>query len=144
MLRPDRGVGQGTFSMPLGGGSVSGLWYDALFLIGNLSMAAQPTTDADGAASDSLPPLPCDVRTWDAIANTLELSAQQKRIVELLLSGCRDKQIATELNLTVPTVRTYLKRIFDRVGAPDRLGLVLRIFAMAQEQSQPRRSHRSR
>ncbi len=95
----------------------------------------EPRPPADAAASDSSPSLPCDTHVWDIIADELELSAQQKRIVELLLCGSRDKQIAGELGLTFATVRTYLKRIFDRVGVPDRLGLVLRIFAMAQQRT---------
>lgn len=86
--------------------------------------------------------LPCDRKLWLNIAGELALSPQQRRIVELLLRGFQDKQIAEELQLTVPTVRTYLKRIFDRVGVPDRVGLLLHIFAMAQERTKPP-SHRS-
>lgn len=79
--------------------------------------------------------LPCDRQLWLAIAAELALSPQQQRIVELLLLGYQDKQIAEELKLSVPTVRTYLKRIFDRVGVADRVELLLHVFAMAQERS---------
>ena len=82
---------------------------------------------------DELPPLPMDQATWQAITETLAFSPQHTRIVELILRGRKDKEIATELGLSVFTVRTYNKRIFDRVGVSDRLFLVLRIFAMAQE-----------
>ena len=82
---------------------------------------------------DELPPLPLDQVTWQAIAKTLAFSPQQTRIVELILRGRQDKEIATELSLSIPTVRTYLKRIFDRIDVSDRLSLVLRIFSMAQE-----------
>ena len=82
---------------------------------------------------DELPPLPMSQSTWQAIAKTLAFSPQQTRIVELILRGRQDKEIAAELGLSVPTVRTYLKRIFDRSDVSDRLSLVLRIFAMAQE-----------
>ena len=99
---------------------------------------------ADVASSDSSLPLPCDSQTWDVIADELELSSQQKRIVELLLCGNRDKQIAGELGLTVATVRMYLKRIFDRVVVPDRLGLVLRVFAMAQKRTLCKRCRQNR
>jgi DNA-binding NarL/FixJ family response regulator len=74
-----------------------------------------------------------DRRTWRAIAKELALSPQQIRIVEAILRGKQDKQIAAELGLSIPTVRTYLTRIFDRVEVEDRLRLVLRIFAMAQD-----------
>ena len=69
------------------------------------------------------------------MAEELALSPQQRRIVELLLLGYQDKQIAKELTISVPTVRTYLKRIFDRVGVADRVGLLLHLFAMAVERS---------
>jgi len=66
-----------------------------------------------------------------AVVETLQLAPQQARIVELILRGLRDKQIAAELGLGVPTVRTYLKRVFVRVGVQDRVELVLRVFAVA-------------
>lgn len=70
---------------------------------------------------------------WIVIASRLKLSKQQKRIVELLLRANKDKQIACAMSLSVPTVRTYLKRIFERTQTTDRLSLILKIFAMAQE-----------
>lgn len=76
--------------------------------------------------------LPLDQVTWQTISKKLDLSPQQTRIVELLLCGYQDKEIAAELRLTVSTVRTYLKRIFDRVEVRDRMALVLHIFALAQ------------
>jgi DNA-binding NarL/FixJ family response regulator len=79
--------------------------------------------------------LPCGRQLWHDIAEELALSPQQRRLVELLLLGYQDKQIAQAMNLSVPTVRTYLKRIFDRVGVTDRVGLLLHLFAMAVERT---------
>ena len=76
--------------------------------------------------------MPLDAETWLTVAASLDLSPQQKRIVELLLRGMRDKQIANELELSVPTVRTYLGRIFLKVEVQDRVELILRIFGTAQ------------
>ncbi|MGE0366577.1 MAG: response regulator transcription factor [Phycisphaerales bacterium] len=70
---------------------------------------------------------------WLHVALALRLAPQQSRIVELLLQGKRDKQIATELGLTIPTVRTYLARTFQRVGVADRVELILRVFAVAEQ-----------
>lgn len=81
-----------------------------------------------GAAETALP---LDADIWAEVATVLELSPQQTRIVELLLRGRRDKQIARELQLTVPTVRTYLGRIFARLGVQDRIELILRVFTAA-------------
>jgi DNA-binding NarL/FixJ family response regulator len=83
--------------------------------------------------SGDLPSLPLDQTTWKLIARDLLLSDQQTRIVELILRGRQDKEIADELKLSINTVRTYLKRIFDHAEVKDRMLLVLKIFAMAQK-----------
>ncbi len=77
------------------------------------------------------PPLPIPAVTWDQIAETLELSPQQKRIVGLLLCDMCGKQIAQEMQLKVPTLRTYIKRIFDRTGAQDEKALILLVCGMS-------------
>jgi len=87
----------------------------------------------DGDTTADLPILPMDAAIWQEVANQLALPPQQIRIVELILRGQQDKEIASGLGLSFATVRTYLKRIFDRLEVSDRVGLVLRIFAMAQE-----------
>lgn len=79
----------------------------------------------------NLPPLPVSDPEWQEIAKELALSPQQTQVVELILRNLQDKQIAEELNIAFPTVRTYLRRIFDRLGVDDRMGLVLYIFALA-------------
>jgi hypothetical protein len=48
--RPERGVGQGTFSMPLGGGSVGVLGADALFIWWDSPTHASPSSAAARAA----------------------------------------------------------------------------------------------
>ena len=72
-------------------------------------------------------------QVWQAIVIELKLSPQQTLIVESILRGNQDKQIAEELDLSVATVRTYLNRIFERTDVRDRLNLVLMIFKMAQQ-----------
>jgi len=78
-------------------------------------------------------PLPLAAVHWTAVAEALALSPQQTRIVELVLRGMKDKDIADELRLTVPTVRTYLSRIFAKLKVDDRVGLILYVFSLAQE-----------
>lgn len=87
------------------------------------------------ARAPTVQPLPMSEAVWRRVAAELALSPQQRRIVELVLRAQRDKAIAETLGLSVPTVRTYLGRIFDRVGVADRMELVLRIFAMAQHET---------
>jgi DNA-binding NarL/FixJ family response regulator len=82
-------------------------------------------------AEKNIPDLPLSPEKWQQLVETLQLPPQQIRIVELLLRNYCDKQIAAALGLKVPTVRTYLHRIFERLGVGDRIELVLRLFAMS-------------
>lgn len=80
-----------------------------------------------------LPLAPIEASTWAGVVKSLRLSPQQVRIVECLLRGMRDKDIAATLELREPTIRTYLKRIFQRVRVRDRIELVIRVFTVAQD-----------
>ena len=75
-----------------------------------------------------LPPSPVCADEWEQIVRELGLPPRQAKIVDLILRGLADKQIASELNLSFSTVRTYLERVFARLEVPDRIQLVLRIF----------------
>ena len=74
-------------------------------------------------------PLPPD--TWERVAQTMRFSPQQKRIVEQMLKGIRQKQIGPALGLAEPTLRTYLKRIYEREGVHDQMDLLLRIMEIS-------------
>lgn len=43
------------------------------------------------------------------------LSAQEKRVLEYLVKGYSYKMIASELNVTVDTIRFYIKKIYDEL-----------------------------
>ena len=73
--------------------------------------------------------------TWQSIASQLKLSKQQVRVVELILINKEDAEIATILKLKVPTIRTYLNRIYEKATASNRLDLVLKIFSMAMTET---------
>jgi DNA-binding NarL/FixJ family response regulator len=67
---------------------------------------------------------------WQHIVASLQLSPQQAKIISLILQGKQDKEIGRELALNRYTIRTYLRRVFDRVALEDRMELVLHIFAL--------------
>jgi DNA-binding NarL/FixJ family response regulator len=69
-----------------------------------------------------------DASLWARVNGSLQLSNQQARIVAAILRGLCDKEIAAELHLSIPTVRTYMSRIFERLDVQDRVGVVLRVF----------------
>ncbi len=69
---------------------------------------------------------------------------QQARIVELILEGRKDKQIAAAMGLRVSTVRTHLSRLFDRTDSADRVELLLRVFACVYKPCGEKRCPRKR
>ncbi len=73
----------------------------------------------------------CDF-DWQPALIGLQLSPQQLRITLGILAGKGDKQIAAELGIGFSTLRTYLNRIFQRLGVADRTQLLLRVFASAR------------
>ena len=70
---------------------------------------------------------------WLQLKADLALSPRQAEVVEQLFLGHSDKQIAHELHVSVPTVRTHLCRLFSRFGVEDRCGLVVQVFARFRE-----------
>jgi DNA-binding NarL/FixJ family response regulator len=71
-------------------------------------------------------------REWRQAVRELGFSRQQARVIELVMRGKADKEIAAELSLSKHTVRTYLKRMFARLEVTDRNGLVLGIVAVGR------------
>ncbi len=86
-------------------------------------------------------PMPLTAEEWRHVVHALTLTPQQARIVELLLRGCRDKQIAEAMGLRVPTVRTHLRSVFRGVGVADRMELVLRVFHESRNHAVRGRDH---
>src|SRR5580658_2192099 len=121
MPRPERGVGQGTFFTPPGGGSLSGLG-STLFYFGAAAMTRPHSTDTH--LTDA-PLLPLHRDHWQAIYLALHLSPKQAQVVELVLRGLCDKQIAQAMGIGEPTVRTYLDRISARTRTRGRMELAM-------------------
>jgi DNA-binding NarL/FixJ family response regulator len=70
---------------------------------------------------------------WLQLKSDLSLSGRQAAVIQQLFLGHSDKQIAKELCIAVPTVRTHLNRLFLRFGAQDRCELMIRVFAHVME-----------
>ncbi len=75
---------------------------------------------------------------WLQIQSDLSLSGRQIAVVQQLFLGHSDKQIARDLCISIPTVRTHLNRLFLRFGVQDRCELVLRVFAHFMERHRAR------
>jgi DNA-binding NarL/FixJ family response regulator len=69
---------------------------------------------------------------WSEIADCLSLSQRQSQIIRLLLSGRSDKQIAHELHIALPTIRTHLSRLFAKFSVQDRVELIVSVLAQSR------------
>jgi DNA-binding CsgD family transcriptional regulator len=54
-----------------------------------------------------------------------KLSRRQKQIVEALLSGCTNKEIAQRLGVSDQTIKNQLTTLYRKLGLSGRLELVL-------------------
>jgi DNA-binding NarL/FixJ family response regulator len=66
-----------------------------------------------------LPTLAGSLQSRDA-PNGAPLTARQREVLEQLASGRRPQEIATELHISLPTVKTHLAHIYARLGATSR------------------------
>ena len=68
-------------------------------------------------------------REWNALIETLSLPLRQGQVVQYIFEGCSDKQIANELDITVPTVRSHIGRVFEKLEVEDRNELMIKVFS---------------
>jgi DNA-binding NarL/FixJ family response regulator len=86
-----------------------------------------------GNSLAGLPPLPLHPAHWQAIFRALRLSPKQAQVVELVLRGLCDKQIAKAMGIGEPTVRTYFDRISARTRTHGRMELAMKVLAVSHE-----------
>lgn len=70
------------------------------------------------------PPLP------DAAARITELSAAQLRVLRAAASGSANKQLAYELGISEPTVKTHFAQIFRKLGVTNRTQAILALQSL--------------
>ena len=91
------------------------------------------------ATTKFLPPLPIDADLWQAVASFLKLSPQHARLVELILRGLNDKEMADAMGIHKSTLRTYFDRIAVRTGARGRTAILRKVLSVSHqvERSRP-------
>lgn len=77
---------------------------------------------------------------WSLLRKDLGLSARQAEIVHHILRANSDKQIARELGISLPTVRTHMARLFRKFDLNDRMELLLYVFVTLRAYWQQRTS----
>lgn len=72
-------------------------------------------------------------REWDSLAKEFALPPRQREIAGLLFKGLGDKQIASELGIALPTVRTHMGRLFAKLDVEDRSEVLLTFFRQSRK-----------
>jgi DNA-binding NarL/FixJ family response regulator len=72
------------------------------------------------------------VRTLSQTSNSagakqgLGLTRREREVLALVISGCTNRQIATQFSVSEETIKHHLTRMFDKVGASNRLELAMK------------------
>jgi DNA-binding NarL/FixJ family response regulator len=68
-------------------------------------------------------------QSTSAQAETLPLSNREQMVLERVAKGWPYKQIAAELGITVPTVRNYLRRVYEKLHVQSRTEAVAKYYS---------------
>jgi DNA-binding NarL/FixJ family response regulator len=60
--------------------------------------------------------------------SSAQLSPRERQIIQLVLAGCRNREVAKELGISEKTVKNHLSNIFDKLGVGDRLEMALYVL----------------
>ena len=70
---------------------------------------------------------------WDILREMAGISPRQTDILKCIMQGESDKQIAEELGISLPTVRTHIERLFHKFDLNDRVELLIYFFVLLRE-----------
>ena len=73
--------------------------------------------------------LPRRYRQRDTVQQLYALSDRELEVLELIMGGASNKDIARDLSLALATVKTHVQNLFRKVGVPSRTALSARIQA---------------
>ncbi|MEL6779771.1 MAG: response regulator transcription factor [Cyanobacteria bacterium J06597_16] len=83
-----------------------------------------------GAVGESFNSKTVEIRAVDAeyeqIIEAYPLTARELEILECIVAGCSNAQIAEQLFVTVGTVKTHVRNILNKLGASDRTQAAVR------------------
>ncbi len=58
------------------------------------------------------------------------LSSRELEIINLIARGQSNQTVAADLNVSINTINTYMKRIFEKLDVSDRVSAVMRAYAL--------------
>ncbi len=68
------------------------------------------------------------VRIWDHVLGSDELTSREKEVLELLCQGVKPSYIARELRITVSTTNKHIAHIYRKLGVDSRQELLVRLL----------------
>ncbi|PWW27047.1 regulatory LuxR family protein [Cytobacillus oceanisediminis] len=69
------------------------------------------------------------------IKNHLNLSNREKEVLELVIQGLNNKEIAQELFISEHTVKNHLTKIFQKLNVPDRTQAISKVYQLTYNKS---------
>jgi len=79
---------------------------------------------------------PISAQELAGLRERLKLSPRQTEIVNHVLRGRAYKQIASEMGISMATVRTHLSRLFRKLDVNDRAELMLHLMAAVRSHNE--------
>jgi DNA-binding NarL/FixJ family response regulator len=76
-------------------------------------------------------------QTPSPVSTEAELSAREQEVLNLLARGFLYKEIAERLNISVPTVNTYVRRMYEKLHVRSRAQAVAKFTYRAQAKGAP-------
>ncbi|MFH0983564.1 MAG: LuxR C-terminal-related transcriptional regulator [Planctomycetota bacterium] len=64
-------------------------------------------------------------KQWQEIVERYGLTTQEQRVLRLLCRGLGNTATARRLGIGLPTLRTYLRSIYRKLGCIDRVAVIL-------------------
>jgi two-component system nitrate/nitrite response regulator NarL len=92
---------------------------------GKVWVGENSVTDLVEILRKYLPPAPGGSRAAKDSKKTFGLTPRELEVVESIVSGFTNKEIATKYSISEQTVKHHLRNIFDKVGVSNRLELAL-------------------
>lgn len=76
--------------------------------------------------TDSLPGTQPEAEEKAAAQEVLELTEREYEVLRLVAKGYSNKAVARELSISLSTVKTHLRHIFNKLGVEDRAQLIIK------------------
>jgi DNA-binding CsgD family transcriptional regulator len=101
------------------------LLFDAVifYFYVNLSVVCEARLLAEQVA-DTPPVYTTETGLSDAFVRKYDITGREREVIERVLHGASNKDIARGLNITVNTTEVHLRHIYQKTGAPGRYALI--------------------